>query len=80
MDIKERTRMKSMQINNALGIFILFFAVVVLIAIPFSDNTFDKMTNLVAGLILLGIGGGMMIYARRALKKIKEKYGDGLAG
>jgi hypothetical protein len=25
MDIKERAKLKSMQINNALGLFILFF-------------------------------------------------------
>jgi len=70
MDIKERAKLKSMQINNALGLFILFFGVVVVIAIPFSDNTFDKMTNLVAGVILVIIGLGMIIYAKRAIKAI----------
>ncbi len=70
MDIKERVKLKSMQINNALGLFILFFGVVVVIAIPFSDNTFDKMTNLVAGVILVIIGLGMIIYAKRAIKAI----------
>jgi len=70
MDIKERAKLKSMQINNALGLFILFFGVVVVIAIPFSDNTFDKITNLVAGVILVIIGLGMIIYAKRAIKAI----------
>ena len=70
MDIKERAKLKSMQINNALGLFILFFGVVVVIAIPFSDNTFDKITNLVAGVILVVIGLGMIIYAKRAIKAI----------
>ena len=77
LDIKERARMKSMQINNALGIFILFFGVVVVAAIPFSDNNFDKMTNLVAGVILLIIGGGMIWYARKAIKNIKQKQESG---
>jgi FtsH-binding integral membrane protein len=72
MDIKERAKLKSMQINNALGLFILFFGVVVVIAIPFSDNTFDKMTNLVAGVILVIIGLGMIIYAKRAIKAISK--------
>jgi hypothetical protein len=74
MDFKDRARMKSMQINNALGLFILFFGVVVVIAIPFSDNYFDRMTNLVAGIILIIIGGGMILYARRAIKAIRKKY------
>ena len=73
LDIKDRARMKSMQINHALGIFILFFGVVVVAAIPFSDNTFDKMTNLVAGVVLLIIGGGMMWYARKAIISIRGK-------
>ncbi len=78
-DIRERARMKSMQINNALGIFILFFGIVVVIAIPFSDNKFDKMTNLVAGMILLIIGGGMILYAQKALKTLRKKQGGDVA-
>ncbi len=70
MDIKDRAKLKSMQINNALGLFILFFGVVVVAAIPFSDNSFDKVTNLVAGLILVIIGLGMIIYAKKAIKKL----------
>jgi xanthine/uracil permease len=74
MDIKDKAKLKSMQINNALGLFILFFCVVVVIAIPFSDNSFDKITNLVAGVILVVIGLGMIIYARKTIKGLgKEK-------
>ena len=73
MDIKDKAKLKSMQINNALGLFILFFGVVVVIAIPFSDNFFDKMTNLVAGVILVIIGLGMIIYAKKTIKGLEKR-------
>ncbi len=72
-DIEKQKRYKSMQINNALGIFILFFGIVVIIAVPFSDNHYDKMTNLVAGVILSGIGGGTIWYAQRVMKSLGGK-------
>ena len=65
-----------MQINNALGLFILFFGIVVIIAVPFSDNYYDKMTNLVAGVILSGIGGGTIWYAKRVIKSLNIKNTD----
>ncbi|GEM_PF-2042950 len=80
LDIKQRGRLKSMQINNALGIFILFFGVVVVAAIPFSDNFFDRMTNLVAGLLLVIIGSGMIIYARKTIRKIQSGRAEEDAG
>ena len=64
---------KSAQINNALGVFLLVFGVIVMVAVPFSDNFVDKMTNLVAGLIVAGIGGGMMWAAKRKIKLLKQK-------
>jgi putative Mn2+ efflux pump MntP len=76
MDIKDKAKLKSMQINNALGLFILFFGVVVVVAIPFSDNFFDKMTNLVAGVILVIIGLGMIIYARKAIRRLGKGTTD----
>ena len=44
------------QINRALGLFISFFGVVVLISILLTETRLGKMTNLGAGLILLAIG------------------------
>jgi cytosine/uracil/thiamine/allantoin permease len=73
MDIKDRAKLKSMQINNALGLFILFFGVVVVAAIPFSDNSFDKVTNLVAGVVLVIIGLGMVIYAKKTIKGLEKR-------
>jgi len=49
------------KINRALGLFLLSFAGVVLVAVFFTETTVGKMTNLVAGLILAGIGGAMML-------------------
>ncbi len=72
-DIEKQKRYKSMQINNALGIFILFFGIVVIIAVPFSDNHYDKMTNLIAGVILSLIGGGTIWYAQRVMKSLRGK-------
>ena len=76
MDIKDRAKLKSMQINNALGLFILFFGVVVVAAIPFSDNSFDKVTNLVAGVVLVIIGLGMVIYAKKTIKGLGKGTTD----
>ncbi len=75
-DPKTKGRLKSMQINQALGIFILFFGVVVVAAIPFSDNFFDRMTNLVAGLLLVIIGLGMVVYARKTIRRIRDTEGE----
>jgi hypothetical protein len=49
------------KINKALGLFLLCFAGVVLVAVFFTDTSIGKMTNLVAGLILAGIGAVMIL-------------------
>ena len=49
------------KINKALGLFLLCFAGVILIAVFFTDTLIGKMTNLVAGLILAGIGAIMIL-------------------
>jgi len=49
------------KINKALGLFLLCFAGVILIAVFFTDTLIGKMTNLVAGLILAGIGAVMIL-------------------
>lgn len=68
--IENREKHKTAQINNALGLFILFFGVVVIIAILFTDTFVQQMTNLVAGLVLCGIGGGMVLKARKTIKAL----------
>ena len=54
----EQARMS--QINMALGVFICFFASVVLISIFFTETFVGKMTNLGAGLILVAVGAIMI--------------------
>ena len=58
----ERARMT--QINMALGVFVCFFASVVLVSIFFTETLVGKMTNLGAGLILAVIGIGMIVRSR----------------
>jgi hypothetical protein len=57
------------QINRALGLFISFFATVVLASIWFTETTLGKRTNLGAGLILLAIGIAMIVGSKASTKK-----------
>lgn len=60
---------KSAQINKVLGLFVLYFGVVIIVATFFTDTFVGQMTNLVAGIILFGIGAGMVLIAKKALRK-----------
>lgn len=70
--IEIKGKIKTMQINQALGFFILFFGIIVSIALIFPESDIQRMTNLVAGLTLVIIGGGMMLFARKNLKKLRK--------
>lgn len=61
---------KDSQINQALGLFILFFGFVIIIATFFTTTLVGQLTNLVAGVVLLGIGLGMYLKAKNNIKKI----------
>jgi putative Mn2+ efflux pump MntP len=63
---------KNIKINHVLGLFILFFGLVVWIAILFTETSIGQITNFVAGFILVMIGGGMLLQAKRKLKKYSE--------
>lgn len=52
------------KINRALGVFVTFFGTVVLVSIFFTESFLGKMTNLGAGIILVGIGAIMVLQAR----------------
>ncbi|MDO6601588.1 hypothetical protein [Arenibacter palladensis] len=65
--------LKAAQINNALGFFIMVFGVIVLFAMIFTETFVEHMTDMVAGLILISIGGGMMWKAKSTIKKLKSK-------
>lgn len=71
IEIKERIKMA--QINNALGVFILAFGSIVLFAMLFTETFVQHMTDLVAGLLLMSIGGGMIWKSKKTIKKLKTK-------
>ena len=56
------------QINMSLGVFLVFFGLVVLISIIFTDTGIGKLTNFAAGAVIGGIGA-VMIYKARRLKR-----------
>ncbi len=53
------------QIYMALGAFLVFFGLVVLVSIYFTDTNIGKLTNLGAGAVIAGIGAAMMYRAYR---------------
>ena len=72
MDTKEKNeKLKNAQINKALGLFILFFGVVVIVAMVFTNTRIQLMTDLIAGLVLSAIGGGMMLKSRKTINSLK---------
>lgn len=66
-------KIKTAQINQALGFFILFFGVIVSFAMIYSNTAVQQMTSLISGLTLVIIGGAMMWKATSTLKKIQPK-------
>ena len=61
---KDRAQKRMGQINRALGLFICFFAVVVLISIILTESFIGKMTNLGAGLIFAVVGIIMILKSK----------------
>jgi hypothetical protein len=61
---KDRAQNRMGQINRALGLFICFFAAVVLISIFLTDTGIGKMTNLGAGLIFAVVGIIMIVKSK----------------
>ena len=62
-------RLHNSQINKALGLFLVFFALVVLVSIFFTDTGIGRLTNLGAGTVIGGIGGVMALMGFRAGRK-----------
>lgn len=71
-EIEIKMKLKNAEINRALGFFILFFGVIVTFAMIYSETRVEQMTSLASGLTLVVIGGGMMLVARKIIKKQKE--------
>lgn len=67
---EKQIKLKTAQINNALGVFILFFGVVVIVAMIFTNTFVQQMTDLVAGLVLCTIGGLMVLKSRKTIKAL----------
>jgi hypothetical protein len=57
------------QIYTALGLFLLFFAFVVFVAIFFTDTGIGKATNLGAGSVIGAIGSAMFCRGIKAGRK-----------
>ena len=68
--IEKQGKIRAAQINNALGLFILFFGIVVISAMFFTDTFIGQMTNMVAGILLSIIGLGMVLVARKTIKRL----------
>ena len=63
-------KIKDSEINKALGLFILFFGIVIIGATFFTTSFIGQMTNLVAGIVLFAIGAAMVFKAKLTIKKI----------
>jgi hypothetical protein len=61
---KQEIQNRMAQINKALGLFICFFAAVVLISIFWTESGAGKVTNLGAGLILALFGIIMIVKSK----------------
>ncbi len=59
-----RRTLDEAQISKALGVFLLFFALVVLISILFTKTAIGRVTNLAAAGII-GLIGGLMVARSR---------------
>lgn len=52
------------QINRALGLFLVCFSSIIVLAVFFTETIRGKITNFVAGLLLAAIGLFMIIKAK----------------
>ncbi len=66
-------KVKSAKINKVLGIFVVYFGIVIIGATFFTETFIGQMTNLVAGIVLLSIGAGMVLKAVHTLKNLQKK-------
>jgi len=55
-----------------LGIFITYISIPVLIGTFFAVRPHAMIVNVIAGVVLLGIGVGMAVWGRKRLKGLKE--------
>ncbi len=72
-EVERLAKVKTSQINQALGVFIFVFGVIVTFAMVYTETFVQQMTDMVAGLVLMAIGGGMIWKSTRVLKKLQPK-------
>jgi len=73
---EKQNKYKTAKINKALGSFMLFFSIIVIFAMLFTDTFIQKITDLIAGLVLCVIGGGMVLKARKTIKALNMNEYD----
>ncbi|MDX1326093.1 MAG: manganese efflux pump [Arenibacter sp.] len=71
-EIEQKGRIKEAQINNAIGVFILVFGIVILFGMLYTETFVQHMTDLVAGVLLMLIGGLMIWRARKKLNSLRK--------
>jgi len=63
----EQEKAYSSQVNRALGIFLFSFGLIILFSIFLTETFRGQMTNLVAGLIITGMGAGFLCKGRSSV-------------
>ncbi|WP_086478589.1 hypothetical protein [Arenibacter amylolyticus] len=76
-EMEQKGKFKEAQINNALGMFILVFGIIILFGMLYTETFVQHMTDLVAGALLILIGGGMVWRARKRLSKLRNRINRG---
>lgn len=71
--IEIEAKLKTAQINNALGVFIFLFGIIIIVSMLFTETFIQQMTDLTAGLLLVLIGGGMIWKSQKTIKRFKSK-------
>ena len=66
---ERRPEQEEAEKSRALGFFLIFFGLVVLIAIFFTPTAAGKITNFIAGVLLAGSGSLIAYLGQRKIKR-----------
>jgi multisubunit Na+/H+ antiporter MnhG subunit len=69
---EEVQRLQLAQINRALGVFLLFFGSIIVVAVLFTETFIGRMSNLAAGLIL-GLIGTLFVFRAKGRQKMPRQ-------
>ena len=72
MTVKDESQSNMGKIYMAMGYFLLFFSLIILLSIFFTETWIGKMTNLGAGVILLLISLAELLYGYRLKQKAES--------